>query len=134
MIISRTAGLSLSARQRQGEQEELRAVMGTPFTGLGAGEDGTPVWGGMSTPGTPFRPLSTNGFGVGGLGYGNGGNGEDDDGMDDAMSLAPDDSASNIGFSARRRRHRHRREKDGSGRSRPRRTPAPVEEEDESET
>ncbi|OKL62533.1 hypothetical protein UA08_02419 [Talaromyces atroroseus] len=46
---------------------------------------------------------------------------DDDDGIDDGMSLAPDDSASNIS-SNRRRRPRRRSE---------RRTPAPVEEEEE---
>nr|POE63405.1 hypothetical protein CFP56_04308 [Quercus suber] len=45
---------------------------------------------------------------------------EDDDGLGDVVSLAPDDSASQISVN---RRHRHRRE---------RRTPAPVAEEDES--
>lgn len=126
-IRSRSAGLSLSARQRGGDTEELRAVMGTPFTGFGGdAEADSPQWG-MSAPGTPFRPMSTNGFG---LGHGIGHAGfEDDDGMDDAMSLAPDDSASNIGFSSRRRKHRRRE----GGKTRPRRTPAPVEEEDESE-
>ncbi|KAL4938718.1 hypothetical protein BDV06DRAFT_231568 [Aspergillus oleicola] len=49
--------------------------------------------------------------------------GTDDDFLDDAMSLAPDDSASNIS-SNRRRRPKRRTE---------RRTPAPVEEEDEGE-
>jgi hypothetical protein len=48
---------------------------------------------------------------------------EDDDGIDDDMSLAPDDSASNIS-SNRRRRPKRRSE---------RRTPAPVEEVDEGE-
>lgn len=47
--------------------------------------------------------------------------GTEDDGIDDNMSLAPDDSASNIS-SNRRRRPKRRTE---------RRTPAPVEEEDE---
>lgn len=47
--------------------------------------------------------------------------GTEDDGIDDDMSLAPDDSASNIS-SNRRRRPKRRSE---------RRTPAPVEEEDE---
>ncbi|KAH8703367.1 hypothetical protein BGW36DRAFT_86022 [Talaromyces proteolyticus] len=46
---------------------------------------------------------------------------DEDDGIDDDMSLAPDDSASNIS-SSRRRRPKRRSE---------RRTPAPVEEEDE---
>ncbi|KAF2725699.1 hypothetical protein K431DRAFT_281063 [Polychaeton citri CBS 116435] len=45
---------------------------------------------------------------------------EDDDGLADMISLAPDDSASNISYN---RRHRKRHE---------RKTPAPVEEEDES--
>ncbi|KAL4923193.1 uncharacterized protein BDV17DRAFT_285614 [Aspergillus undulatus] len=49
--------------------------------------------------------------------------GTDDDFLDDVMSLAPDDSASNIS-SNRRRRPKRRTE---------RRTPAPVEEEDEGE-
>lgn len=49
--------------------------------------------------------------------------GPEDDGIDDDMSLAPDDSASNIS-SNRRRRPKRRTE---------RRTPAPVEEEDEEE-
>ncbi|KAJ0418092.1 hypothetical protein BJY00DRAFT_194731 [Aspergillus carlsbadensis] len=49
--------------------------------------------------------------------------GTDDDFLDDAQSLAPDDSASNIS-SNRRRRPKRRTE---------RRTPAPVEEEDEGE-
>ncbi|GLB11386.1 hypothetical protein AtubIFM57258_008254 [Aspergillus tubingensis] len=49
--------------------------------------------------------------------------GADDDFLDDAVSLAPDDSASNIS-SNRRRRPKRRTE---------RRTPAPVEEEDEEE-
>ncbi|KAL2861044.1 uncharacterized protein BJX67DRAFT_316176 [Aspergillus lucknowensis] len=49
--------------------------------------------------------------------------GTDDDFLDDAQSLAPDDSASNIS-SNRRRRPKRRSE---------RRTPAPVEEEDEGE-
>ncbi|KAL2822691.1 hypothetical protein BDW59DRAFT_173776 [Aspergillus cavernicola] len=49
--------------------------------------------------------------------------GTDDDFLDDAQSLAPDDSASNIS-SNRRRRPKRRTE---------RRTPAPVEEEDEEE-
>ncbi|KAL4874638.1 hypothetical protein BJY04DRAFT_203409 [Aspergillus karnatakaensis] len=49
--------------------------------------------------------------------------GTDDDWIDDAQSLAPDDSASNIS-SNRRRRPKRRTE---------RRTPAPVEEEDEGE-
>ncbi|PWY69503.1 5-Methylcytosine G/T mismatch-specific DNA glycosylase [Aspergillus heteromorphus CBS 117.55] len=49
--------------------------------------------------------------------------GADDDFLDDAISLAPDDSASNIS-SNRRRRPKRRTE---------RRTPAPVEEEDEDE-
>jgi hypothetical protein len=48
---------------------------------------------------------------------------DEDDGIDDGMSLAPDDSASNIS-SNRRRRPRRRSE---------RRTPAPVEEEEEEE-
>ncbi|KUL87692.1 hypothetical protein ZTR_05901 [Talaromyces verruculosus] len=48
---------------------------------------------------------------------------DEDDGIDDDMSLAPDDSASNIS-SNRRRRPKRRSE---------RRTPAPVEEEDEEE-
>lgn len=48
---------------------------------------------------------------------------DEDDGIDDEMSLAPDDSASNIS-SNRRRRPKRRSE---------RRTPAPVEEEDEEE-
>ncbi|EED18750.1 conserved hypothetical protein [Talaromyces stipitatus ATCC 10500] len=48
---------------------------------------------------------------------------DEDDGIDDDMSLAPDDSASNIS-SNRRRRPKRRNE---------RRTPAPVEEEDEEE-
>jgi len=48
---------------------------------------------------------------------------DEDDGIDDDMSLAPDDSASNIS-SNRRRRSKRRSE---------RRTPAPVEEEDEGE-
>lgn len=47
--------------------------------------------------------------------------GMDDDFLDDGISLAPDDSASNIS-SSRRRRPKRRTE---------RRTPAPVEEEDE---
>ncbi|GAB1741524.1 hypothetical protein NU219Hw_g6752t1 [Hortaea werneckii] len=46
----------------------------------------------------------------------------DDDGLSDLASLAPDDSASQIGV--RRHRHKERRE---------RRTPAPVQEEDESQ-
>ncbi|KAL1871503.1 hypothetical protein Plec18167_007063 [Paecilomyces lecythidis] len=49
--------------------------------------------------------------------------GPEDDGIDDDMSLAPDDSASNVS-SNRRRRPKRRTE---------RRTPAPVEEEDEEE-
>ncbi|KAL1963478.1 hypothetical protein VTN77DRAFT_8059 [Rasamsonia byssochlamydoides] len=48
---------------------------------------------------------------------------EEDDGIDDAITLAPDDSASNIS-SNRRRRPKRRSE---------RRTPAPVEEEEEEE-
>lgn len=47
--------------------------------------------------------------------------GPDDDFLDDGISLAPDDSASNVS-SSRRRRPKRRTE---------RRTPAPVEEEDE---
>ena len=64
------AGLSLSARQRGGDTEELRAVMGTPFTGFGGdAEADSPQWG-MSAPGTPFRSMSTNGFGLGhGIGH-----------------------------------------------------------------
>ncbi|QKX54589.1 uncharacterized protein TRUGW13939_01676 [Talaromyces rugulosus] len=65
----------------------------------------------MGTPASMFGgPWDSNGL-------------DEDDGIDDDMSLAPDDSASNIS-SNRRRRPKRRSE---------RRTPAPVEEEDEEE-
>lgn len=132
-LIERSAGLSLQAQQRRPSgAEELRAVMGTPYQGLespepwSGGSPGTP-WGFRAGSAGGLRALGGNGFGGhGGMEWGN-----EDDGMDDAASLAPDDSASNVGFRERRRKHRHRSGREKEKERAARKTPAPVEEEDE---
>lgn len=99
----RSAGLSMLAQSRRGSEVEVR--MGTP----GPGPSG---WGDQNGS---FTDAS--------------GDSETDDGMGDIKSeLAPDDSASNVGFRehGRRRERNKRREKEATKR----RTPAVIEEDE----
>lgn len=94
----RSAGLSLQAQRRKSVGEELRAVVGTPFVGGEHDRSGT------GTPTQIYRNGTPGAVRGNGLGW------DMEDGlMDDTASLAPDDSASNIGMKERRHRHRRRR-------------------------
>lgn len=114
-LLQRSAGLALQAQRRKGtgEQEGPQARMGTPAAGL--------------------DQLRGRGQAVGAPNGASFGSDDDDDGgmLDGRSELAPDDSASNVGW--REREKRNQRYKKRSSRRTERRTPAPVEEEDEEE-
>lgn len=114
----RSAGLALQAQARRGgaEGEKPEARLGTPAVGNGLATAGQSAW------------LPDQGKSNSKLDHGP----DDEDGpmFDERSELAPDDSASNIGWKERERK-KHKKRRAVASRRTERRTPAPVEEEDE---
>lgn len=118
----RSAGLALQAQNNRGggDGEKPEARLGTPAIGTNNNNNLSlepPVW--------RNGHVSVNGLGSLGQGVD-----DDDGGLDERSELAPDDSASNIGWKERERK-RHKKRRPGASRRTERRTPAPVEELDE---